>query len=138
MRKDPSTTEPVPRSDAEWRQRLTPQQYRILRQQDTERAFTGKFWNHKGLGTYRCAGCAQALFRSNEKFESGCGWPTFFLPADKDAVRYVEDRSLGMLRTEVLCNRCGGHLGHLFKDGPPPTHLRYCINSGAMVFEEAK
>jgi len=129
---------PVSKSDTEWRAQLTPEQYRILRQKGTEPAFSGAYWNHKEKGLYRCAGCGATLFSSETKYDSGCGWPSFYAPADPRAVVQQPDYSHGMVRTEVLCARCGGHLGHVFPDGPKPTGLRYCINSAALTFEKAR
>jgi peptide-methionine (R)-S-oxide reductase len=119
-------------SDEEWRRRLSPEEYRVLRQHDTERAWAGCFVGTKEPGTYVCAGCGNALFKSGDKFESGTGWPSFTTPISKESLAEIDDRSHGMLRTEVLCARCDSHLGHVFPDGPPPTGLRYCINSVAM------
>lgn len=122
-------------SDAEWKKVLPPDVYEVARHKDTERAFTGKYWNFEGRGTYYCAACGNRLFRSDAKFASTCGWPSFFEPARKNSVTYEEDRSYGMDRIEVLCGRCGGHLGHIFDDGPPPTGKRYCMNSIVLDFE---
>lgn len=122
-------------SDAEWRARLTPEQYRVLRQGGTEAPWTGELLSAKGPGQFRCAGCGQPLFESDTKFDSGSGWPSFTRPADEQAVREERDVSHGMVRTEVRCARCEGHLGHVFPDGPGPEGLRYCINSASLQFD---
>jgi peptide-methionine (R)-S-oxide reductase len=131
----------IPKTDAEWRKRLSPLQFEVARKKGTERAFTGKYTDTETSGTYRCVCCGEPLFRSGEKFHSGCGWPAFSAPIDGVKGKTIaehRDLSHGMVRTEVTCRRCGGHLGHVFNDGPPPTGLRYCINSASIILEEAQ
>ncbi len=125
----------VEKSDAEWREQLTPEQYYVTREHGTERAFTGPNWDNKDAGLYRCVCCDKPLFRSETKFDSGTGWPSFYEPIDKEAVSEHSDRSWFMTRTEVRCSDCDAHLGHVFSDGPPPTGLRYCMNGVAMTFQ---
>ncbi len=127
--------EQLPASDEEWRRRLSPEQFEVLRNKGTERAFTGKYAFTKDRGIYRCAACGAELFRSGAKYDSGTGWPSFFEPIAREAVELHEDGSFGMRRTEVTCARCGGHLGHLFDDGPQPTGERYCMNSISLELE---
>jgi len=124
------------KTDSEWKKILSPEQYKILREKGTESAFTGKWWNNPEKGIYKCAACGLELFSSDTKFESGSGWPSYFAPVASTSVATHEDNSFFMKRTEVLCQRCGGHLGHVFKDGPKPTGLRYCINSASLDFEK--
>jgi peptide-methionine (R)-S-oxide reductase len=134
MNETPETPEKILRTEAEWRALLTAEQYQVMREKATERAFTGTLTENHETGNYHCAGCGALLFLSGAKFDSGCGWPSFMLPAESKAIVEHEDRSFGMRRVEVTCARCGGHLGHLFPDGPAPTGLRYCINSASLTF----
>lgn len=128
----------IEKTDEEWRKALTPEEYRILRKKGTEPPFSGEYWDSKADGVYKCAACGQELFSSDTKFKSGTGWPSFWEPIAAENVAAEADNSLWMKRTEVLCSRCGGHLGHVFEDGPKPTGLRYCINSAALDLEERK
>lgn len=128
----PAISEKVVKTPAEWKSILSPEQFRVLREKGTERAFTGEFWDDKSTCTYTCAGCGLPLFESETKFKSGTGWPSFYKPSSDSAVAEIKDVSYGMVRTEVVCARCDGHLGHVFADGPEPTGLRYCINSASL------
>ena len=128
----------LPKTDQEWKKILPEEVYEISRNKGTERAFTGKYNEHKEVGTYYCIACSNSLFKSNGKFESSCGWPSFFEPITKGSIIYLPDNTHGMKRTEVVCGKCKGHLGHVFEDGPPPTGLRYCINSVILKFEGSK
>jgi len=123
-------------TENEWRKKLTKEQFKVLRDKGTERPFTGRYWDKYEKGTYYCAGCGAPLFESDTKFKSGCGWPSFYAPIDEDKIERKADNSLGMRRTEVLCKKCGGHLGHQFADGPKPTGQRYCINSISLDFKK--
>ncbi|TFG18011.1 MAG: peptide-methionine (R)-S-oxide reductase [Promethearchaeota archaeon] len=128
-------TKSTDQDEENWRQKLTKEQYRVLREKGTEPAFTGKYWNHHDKGFYKCAACGAPLFDSETKFESGSGWPSFYAPVDEENIESKKDLSHGMIRTEVLCKKCKSHLGHVFKDGPKPTGLRYCINSISLDFK---
>jgi peptide-methionine (R)-S-oxide reductase len=130
--------DPIRKTEEEWRRQLTPEQYRVLREKGTERPFSGQYWQTMDEGRYLCAACGAELFDADTKFDAGCGWPSFSLPLADGAIDEHVDRSHGMIRTEVTCSRCGGHLGHVFDDGPRPTGLRYCINSVSMRFEPKK
>jgi len=130
--------EKVAKTEQEWKEQLSPEQYQVTRQCGTERAFTGKYWNTKEKGTYNCVCCGEPLFTSDTKFDSGTGWPSFFEPAQEDAVATITDKSHGMVRTEVRCAKCDAHLGHLFEDSPTPTGLRYCMNSASLDLKLAE
>lgn len=128
----------TPATDEQWRTQLPPEQFHVLREKGTERAFTGKYWDCHDEGVYRCAACGQPLFESKTKFDSGTGWPSFYAPIDATSVKTETDSTLGMSRTEVMCSRCGGHLGHVFDDGPQPTGMRYCMNSASLDLQKKK
>lgn len=126
----------IQKTDEEWRAQLSEEQYRVTRQKGTEPAFTGKYWNTTEDGVYRCIGCGEELFTSEEKFDSGCGWPSFYASSNPGAIDNITDKSWGMIRTEIVCKNCGAHLGHVFDDGPKPTGLRYCVNSASIQLDK--
>ena len=137
----PETNAPkqkIHKTEAEWRELLTPEQFQVMREKGTERAFTGRYWDHHEAGAYRCSACGAELFDAATKFDSGTGWPSFWQPIDESQVETEDDTSHGMRRTEVMCAACGAHLGHVFPDGPRPTGLRYCINSVSLDFDKKK
>jgi peptide-methionine (R)-S-oxide reductase len=131
-------TEKIKKSDEEWKKTLPPERYRVLRKKGTEMPFTGEYVHNEKKGVYRCAGCGAELFTSDTKFDSGSGWPSFYAPVSEESIDTEKDRTLGTSRTEILCSKCGGHLGHVFDDGPNPTGFRYCVNSLSLNFEEKK
>lgn len=131
-------TEKIKKPEDEWKKELTPEQYRVLREKGTDRPFTGEYYDSKKKGVYKCAGCGAELFDAETKYDSGSGWPSFYLPISKDNIEEHPDNSLFMKRTEILCAKCGGHLGHVFDDGPEPTGLRYCVNSTSVKLDESK